>query len=239
MWWWWLTGCPKRGGDGDLLVLAAVAASDRAWDDRVAGGLGPVGDPLMTAWTDHRGDPALGWRLVRWQVALGTAATDPAESRAAFAAARADAVTCLDGDPLFAQRRRVAGWDEALDGLTAERAPCAGWGALAWVRWSVALGPEAASLDLPVIDHLVAAGSPPSVVDAARGLSLGTRPEWAGADRAQAEILLRSATAVDPDSVVAWADLYTVTRDPSLLATITQRSPVRPEDQGVWERLRP
>lgn len=236
MLWPWLLACPHRAPDPEAAVREAVAASDAAWEHRADAGLDPVGEPLLSVWPEHLGHPEVGWRLIRWRVALGTAATDPGVARAAFAEARTDLVVCLDGDALFAQRRAAGGWAAALAELPPDRRACAAWGALAWVRWSLELGPEAASLDLPTIDALVEAGGAEPAAAVARGLSLGTRPVWAGQDPDQAAVLLRRASGADPGSVVLRVDLWRVTGEPALATELDAITPRRPEDRGAWER---
>jgi hypothetical protein len=234
-----LLACLHRAPDPAVEIAAAIAAADRAWDDRARGGLAPVGEALLDAWTLHREDPELGWRVVRLRLAEGSAATDPTVSRATFAEARAEAVACLDADPLFAQQRRDAGWDAALSRLHGRRAGCAAWGALAWVRWMRALGADAASLDLPAVDALLAATGEATAEaadarDWASGLVLATRPAWAGQDRARAAALLARATERDPASILRRLDWYEATGDERILADLRAATPSRPEDVGAW-----
>lgn len=240
MWFWWLLeGCAKRLPDPAVAIAAAAATSDRAWEDRATGGLDPVGAPLLEARNLYPGDPSLGWRLVRWRIAEGNAATEPTAARDAFAEGRTEMLTCLDGDPLFAQQRPGAGWGEALHQLSVVRRPCAAWGALAWVRWTTHLGPAATTLDLPAIDAIFTALDDDATVaeplEWAQGLSLVLRPEWTGRDLPRGVQLLQRTAERDRESVLRRLDVYAATRDPALLDQLRKVTPQRPEDSGAWQ----
>ncbi len=231
-------GCPKRAIDPSVAIAAAVDASDEAWAARTEGGLAAVGAPLLDAWTLHRGHPEVGWRVVRWRIAEGDAAADPVEARASWAEARAEMMNCLDGDGLFEQRRREAGWEAALRRLAPERRACAAWGALAWARWWESLGPEAAALDLPAIDALLAATAEGRIEEAsawAAGIVTAHRPDE-GRDLDRAESLLRETLARDPASLRRQLDLWRATRGDRRGPSPALATPRRPEDVGTWQR---
>ncbi|MCB9685675.1 MAG: hypothetical protein H6735_11595 [Alphaproteobacteria bacterium] len=243
MWITWLVlGCGHRAPDPAALLAAALARADAAWEERGTTGLDVAGAALLEAWRLSPDDPEVGWRLVRWRVAEGLATDDHRAARSAFGQAREQGVACLDADPLFRQQREARGWEAALEVLGPERAACASWLAMAWVRWAGALGPEASTLDLPTIDAILTATDPDDdVADWAGALLLGVRPRFAGGDAGRAERELRVAAQREPTSVVRWCDLYRWAvlpiGEPDAVDALAQR--IRslpadvPEDQGA------
>jgi hypothetical protein len=208
-----LVGCPKRA-DSTLQVSALLQQADIRWHLRGRNGLDVAGQPLLLAFGLAPADPRVLWRIARWRIAEGLIADDRSAARSSFAEARAIAAGCLDHDPNFAVRRAAGGWAEALDTLSPERAVCASWTALAWARWAEVHGAEASALDLPALDALVAAGRAAdapdvrAVADWAAGITLATRPDWAGRDLEAAGASLRAAAEAEPEGVLIWVDLW-------------------------------
>ncbi|MEQ1506553.1 MAG: hypothetical protein ABMB14_30270 [Myxococcota bacterium] len=238
MWWWILAACPKREPDVADRVADLLRAADAAWDQRGSVGLDRAADPLLDAYNLSPTDPGVGWRLARWRFTEGLVAEDPAIARGAFAEARASGGACLDAAPGFANRRTAEGWTVALSELSPDRAVCAAWTALAWVRWTELVGPEAAALDLDAIDALVVAGgtSPEpgarGIADWARGISLAIRPAWSGRDPDGARAALEQAAKADPDAAVRKLDLLRLVVGPSGDADAAARLRAQIDDAG-------
>lgn len=145
-----LFACPKRSDDGPT-VSDWLSTADRAWEDRGTGGYEPVKAALDQAWGLDTADPGLRWRLVRLSVANGLVAPTPREATTEFATGRAQGLDGLGLPPSF--QIPVSGVD-AFERLNADQGPVAAWTALAWARWWMAFGPEAAALDAPRIEAL-------------------------------------------------------------------------------------
>jgi hypothetical protein len=214
LWLVWLLACPKRGQGVEEQVQTLLARADEVYARRGEVGLEAAGAPLREAFGLDAQHPGVGWRLGRQQIAEGLAATEPVAARAAFAEARSSTMRCLEADPTFVSRRTGQGWTEALATVSAQRKPCAAWLALAWVRWSIELGPAAASLDLEAIDALLQATSEykerdlRSVLRWAEGLTFASRPEWAGQDVERAAAAFDEAIELEPDALVRRVDRY-------------------------------
>lgn len=255
MWRVWLClgilGCPKRGPSLEEQVEALLQAADRQFEERGTLGLEASLAPLREAFALDATHPGIAWRLSRLQLAQGLAAEEESAARAAFADARASADRCLLDEPAFAARRASQGWAVALETVSPERRPCVAWLALAWVRWTIAAGPVATSLDLEPIDALLQAASAwearelRSLVVWARGLSLAVRPSWAGQDLARADALLEEAIRLERSSLVRQADRYRFVLVPmgspeadAVLAQILQSPAETPEERQVQAELR-
>jgi hypothetical protein len=239
LWLLWLLACPKRGPDVEEQVQALLVRSDEAFAQRGEVGLEASAAPLREAFGLDAEHPGVGWRLGRQQIAEGLASSDPVAARAFFAEARSSTVRCLEADPTFVSRRTGQGWAEALATVTSQREPCAAWLALAWVRWTIELGPAAAALDLEAIDALLQATGEyserdlRSVVRWAEALTFATRPEWAGQDVERAAEAFEDAIELEPDAVVRRVDRYrylSVDREEER-AQITAMPARTPEDQ--------
>lgn len=209
-----LAGCPRRGPEGEARVQALVNAADAAWEDRGEIGLEAAGKPLLDAWSAAPDEPKIAWRLARWRLTEGMAAPDAGQARASYAQAREVALHCLEGDPLFVQRRASEGWVVALAGLSQERSRCAAWAAFSWTRWIELMGGGAAALDLETVDALIGSaeastqGGALAVTRWAEGILAAVRPSWAGQDLGRAEAALREAIRESPGSVARRVDLY-------------------------------
>jgi hypothetical protein len=246
-----LAGCPRRGPDTEVRLQSLVRASDEAWQRRGQLGLDEAAKPLLTAWSAAPADPRVSWRLARWRLAEGLAAPNAGQARTSYAQAREVGLACLDGDPLFAQRRKSEGWAVALAGLSPERSRCAAWAALAWTRWIEVMGGGAAALDLDTVDALIGSSKATAgplaqgVARWAEGVLAAVRPSWAGRDLGRAEVALRDAIRADPDSVVRWVDLYrlvvvntgTTAEQEALRSQILALPAVTPEDQRARTQL--
>ncbi|MEZ4237616.1 MAG: hypothetical protein R3F59_16010 [Myxococcota bacterium] len=223
-----LLGCPKRISP-ELQVAQLLLDADARWADRGELGLDAAGEPLLVAYGLAPQDPGVLWRVARWRIAEGELADTPAASRD-LAEARAVAAACLEAAPGFVARREANGWDAALEGLDPARAPCAAWAALAWARWAELQGTAAAALDLPAIDALIAAGAGEPVADWAAGLTLATRPAWAGQDLAAAAARFDAAAAAEPDDTWILADALRLAPNGSSRARLQRATPQGPEE---------
>ena len=209
---WFLLGCPKRTPDIGEQIEALLARSDAAFEDRAEGGFDPVRVPLVEAYGLDVDHPGVAWRFARMQIAQGLSEPDSAAARALFAEGRASADRCLRADPQYLSRRQGQGLGEALAIVEPERRPCVAYLALAWVRWSIAVGPAAAALDLESIDLLLGAAasyeerSLRGTVSWAWGLSLATRPEPLGRDLVRAQALLDEAIREGRGEIVREVD---------------------------------
>jgi hypothetical protein len=244
LWLWWLLACPKRGLTLEEQVESLLAKADEAFEHRGELGLEASALPLREAYGLDALHPGVGWRLGRQQIAEGLASEDSVAARTSFAEARSSTVRCLEADPTFVSRRTGQGWAEALATVTPSREPCAAWLTLAWVRWSIELGPVAASLDLEAIDALLAATGEyggrelRSVVRWAEGLSVASRPEWAGQDLERARAAFEEAIRLEPDDVVRRVDKYRfLGADAAERAQILAMPARTPEDQRAVVRM--
>lgn len=233
-----LGGCLKRRQEVDPLD-ALLAAVDRAWERRGTDGLEPVGVALEAAWEMRRDAPGVRWREARYHVALGLVEQDDAQALRHFARARSHSLFCLDGVSGFGTLRRAGRWTEALSRVEAERAPCASWGGVAWVRWRLSMR-EAGALDDPAIQGFLA-GMP---ADDLR-LDLWARATAASIyDLQSAEIAYRDAIEAAPEDFVRRADrliLVTSRERPAQAQvraqTVLQMTPHTPEERAAYERL--
>jgi hypothetical protein len=204
-----LTGCHHRQEKEADPLKPLLLAADHAWDARADNGMDAAESALLEAWPTAPKDPRVLWRLARLNVEKGLAEEATVDRIYDFAAARALAVGCLEDDEVFVQTRQSEGWPAAAAEVLPDRSQCAGWAALAWVRWLAEVGPEAAALDLPAIDALITAGrtgADPSAADWAGGLLAAIRPAWSGRDPATARAAL-SVEGRGPGTQVREADL--------------------------------
>lgn len=215
-----LVACPKRDGATskipDLIDLA-----DERWEQRDVYGLDGVEEVLLEAWQEDAAHPEVLWRMARLGVSRGLLDPDPRSARYALAEARSLGMQCLDGDPVFQQRRLEVDWAEAIEVLPARRLGCAAWGGMAWTRWLSKHGAAAAALDIArlelMLDAVITEGSyeERSVGVWARGILEAARPEWSGGDPAEARALLERAVRLDARSLVRRLDLYRLSTVPS------------------------
>jgi hypothetical protein len=228
--WWWIS-CARRGPEALPELEESLRIADAAWEGRGEAGFGLVEEILAEASRLAPGDPEVAWRLVRLRVAQGLAAEEQVSARDSFGRARELGMACLDGDLLFAQRRVAVGWEQALRRMPPDRAPCAAWLGMAWVRWISALGPEAAAVDLEAVRPLLDAAEGKGQGDLAgwaRGVLDGLLPPEAGGRPEQALEALEAAAVRSPGSLVRWADL----------ATIGLRGPERDSRRSqIWEQI--
>ncbi len=201
-------------------VAVQVTIADAVFEARAREGLEPSTRILSEAHRVAPDDVEVRWRLVRSFIAEGLAAEDDRARLGSLASARLVAVECLDGRTSFATRLDRYGWVDALATVGPDQGPCVAWGALAWARWLVEMGGDAAAVDVPAVRALVEraraiGGADHSVVvDWAEGLLLGAGPPEIN-DRARAGALLDSVARALPSAAQPRVDLAVLVALPS------------------------
>src|SRR5262245_30431311 len=94
--------CARHVPEPAVRARELAQEADQRWTRRAEIGLQAAGEPLIEAQKAFPGGPGVAWRLTRWYVALGLAATDPIEAKRRFASGREAAIACLDQSPVFA-----------------------------------------------------------------------------------------------------------------------------------------
>jgi len=201
-------------------VAVQITIADAAFDARARDGLAPSSRILSEAHRVAPDDIDVQWRLVRSFIAEGLSAEDDRARLGSLAAARLVAIECLDTRTSFATRLDRYGWDDALATVGPDRGACVAWGALAWARWLVEMGGDAAAVDVPAVRALVdrarAIGGADHavVVDWAEGLLLGAGPPDIS-DRARAGELLDAVARAQPTAAQPRVDLALLVALPS------------------------
>ncbi len=180
-------GCAAKRSSTQRVDLR-IATADRHWDARGENGFDLAESSLVDTWHRRGDDPEVIWRLVRLHVVRGMMETNRRAAVDRFAEARALGVRCLESSPGFRQRRTEASMAEALRFLDETREPCVSWTTLAWARWMVELGGDAAAMDLEQLDALIAHAEKNPLVRQrsialwSRALVASSRPSWAGGE---------------------------------------------------------
>jgi hypothetical protein len=207
--WWTLIACPKRN-EAVSTVDTWLTTADLAWENRATQGLAPVADALDQAWGVSPDNGRVRWRLARLSVAEGLVATDPNDQIGDYATARAQGLACLKLPPSFQEE----GGANPFSRLTREHAPCVAWTAVAWARWYVAFGPDAAALDRGRIaalsDEAETLGADPGLIAWTRGILAATDADYPDASRQ-----LHAAIDADPADLPRRADLILLVALPS------------------------
>lgn len=255
--WFWvglwlaLAGCPKATIDEGAVLQAGLDSADLAWRARGNRRVGFDGaeaalDRIPAAFAD---DPEVRWRRARLWVGRGLSAASEHEARRHFATARAAALGCLLLDEEVAAAEREHGWERASEAVPTGSRVCALWAAVAWTRWMVAFGMDAAAVDLPNVDALLRAGDEPldqerhDLAQWTKGLLLAARPHPHGRDLRQGralleEALVRSATMDDGTPWVRWRDMERWA-ELSHSAPTPATEPFTPEDRASAGTQRP
>ncbi len=230
-----LWGCPKRSDlDPDQPLREHLQAIDRMWVARASTGLGAVGELLDAVPEPSINDPRVRWRRTRYLVSVGLVATDTDVARRTFAKARLDGVDC-------ATKR----WLGAGGDVFGERGRCAGWAAMAWVRWMETLGGEAAAVDAPAIEELLEQAARSVAADAVPmdwvtslfGAVLAGRPSEVS-DEVEAQLLMvfQEGERMKTDDIwIRWGDLRRWAPERSA-GIQPSRPPRTPEERAIAAR---
>ncbi|NCG17490.1 MAG: hypothetical protein GWP91_00555 [Rhodobacterales bacterium] len=243
-------GCATKRSNAQR-VDSHILTADRHWDARGEEGLELAESSLVDAWHRRGDQPEVIWRLVRLHVVRGLMESNRRAAVDRYAEARALGIRCLESSPAFRQRRSEASLRAALPFLDASRMPCVAWTALAWSRWMVELGGEAAAMDLDELDALIAHASASeeprqrSIALWSRGLVAASRPSWAGGDEEAALIELQRAVDRAPQQLWRQVDLMRLVANPQgdealiadIRAALQDASPTTPEDLAAVEWL--
>lgn len=205
-------GCPKGRQTAVDALAPLLAEADAAWDRRGTNGLEPVTVALQRAYSLRPESPEVAWRLARLGIAKGLTLEEEADRVAAFGEARAQAWSCVMGDPHVRALEIEVGLDEALQAVPEERYACLVWAGHAWTRWLVEFGAAGAALDLADLDRVTvyARGLPsdPWLADWSSALVLAARPEWEGRDVQAAQAELRRVSNRERERLEPLVDLY-------------------------------
>ena len=213
-----LTACGGRIRNLELLVDQRILAADIAWQNRDQDGLRPLEGLLDNALRKEPSNPDFLWRQTRMLVERGLA--EEAERRVAldtYGMARSRAVLCLNELPAWRARRTEVGLASALEVVDVRRRPCVAWGALAWARWIVLMGGDAAALDLNDValmaDWAQKTSEVPAEVEAAQwaaALVQAVRPESLGGSAEKAARGLKREVKDHPNDLARRWDLLTL-----------------------------
>lgn len=230
MWLLLLLACPKSGTPREDALDRALLAADAAWAARDRNGLEPVAEALLAAEAIAPSAPALLWRQVRHRHALSFTLESPRERLEMLADARSVGWRCVTEDPSVVALRSAEGVHDALRHIELARRPCATWTAIAWARWSLAFGRDAAALDQDTIQTLYERSRTDDVVEAtwARGLLHVAREQTEEAATAFSRVLedrpdrTGGLAAIDQATLrsgsLPWQELDTVARSPEARA---------------------
>lgn len=225
MWWLAFVACASRRADRRVERL--ISAVDRAWEGRAERGLPAVDVALERAEAAAPDAVALAWRRARERLAVASVDTGGERLRR-LAEARDVATRCVQ-----------VGLDVETGWVSPERRVCLPWAALAWTRWWVAIDPEAAALDRPRIDALLALSGPIDDAGPLRDARLLRRlgdPEQA-LDAAVA--LTQPPTGWRLEVVRDWAERHGQAELAArLTGSMAQLDAIWPEDRAPVDRAR-
>ncbi len=214
---------------------------DAAWADRQRAGIEPVIEAVALARGVAPEDPGVLWRVVRLEIARGLMEPHREDRLRRFAGARESGWRCITRDPQVMASRHGDDWTGAVGALTAERTPCAGWTALAWMRWAEDFGLVAAAIDAPVVRALLAVRPGPEA-ELPNQWAQALAERWEDPRGGRAILQALANRPDDPTGGVARVDLYALIdrgteREEKARSLLEANPPRSPEGRAYMERV--